>query len=68
MGKSVRKRLKSQEVDALTMQRMLPAAAMFGELRELVIHALRRYHCGARRLRGEPPGAIPGHLVGQGLP
>jgi hypothetical protein len=39
MGKSVRKRPESQGFNAQTAQRMLPAAAMFGELRELVIHA-----------------------------
>ena len=39
MEKSVRKRPESQGVDARMVQRMLPAAAMFGELRELVMHA-----------------------------
>jgi hypothetical protein len=39
MGKSVSKRTKSQGVDARTLQQVLPAAAMFGELRELVIGA-----------------------------
>jgi hypothetical protein len=33
MGKSVRKRPESQGFNAQAVQRMLPAAAMFGELR-----------------------------------
>jgi putative transposase len=79
MGKSVRKRPVSQEVDAQTVQRMLPAAAMFGELRELVIHAgLRAVElmlevertaiCGAPYQRQEERqatrmGHAPGELV-----
>lgn len=39
MEKSVRKRPESQGVDGRMLQRLLPAAAMFGELRELVVHA-----------------------------
>jgi putative transposase len=39
MEKNVRKRPGVQGIDATTLQRMLPAAAMFGELRELVVAA-----------------------------
>ncbi len=77
MGKSVRKRPESQEVDVLMVQRMLPAAAMFGELRELVIHAgLRAVEmmleaertavCGAAYERREDRQAIrSGHAPGE---
>jgi putative transposase len=79
MGKSVRKRPESQGFNARTVQQMLPAAAMFGELRELVIHAgLRAVEmmleaertavCGAPYERQEDRGALrmghaPGELV-----
>ena len=77
MGKSVRKRPESQGFNAQTVQRMLPAAAMFGELRELVIHAgLRAVEmmlevertgvCGAPYQRQEDRQAIRmGHVPGE---
>jgi putative transposase len=79
MEKSVRKRPESQGVDAGMLQRMLPAAAMFGELRELVIHAglravelmleaERTAACGERYerqadRRATRTGHAPGELV-----
>jgi hypothetical protein len=79
MGKSVSKRTDSQGVDARTLQQVLPAAAMFGELRELVIRAgLRAVEmmleaerttvCGAPYQRHEGRqatrmGHAPGELV-----
>ena len=77
MGKSVRKRPESQGFNAQRVQRMLPAAAMFGELRELVIHAgLRAVEmmlevertgvCGAPYQRQEDRQAIRmGHVPGE---
>ena len=79
MGKSVRKGPESQGVDARQMQRMLPAAALFKELRELVfqegmraletvLEAERTTSCGARYGRQEGrqatrTGHAPGELV-----
>lgn len=79
MEKSVRKRPDSQGVEARMLQRMLPAAAMFGELRELVMHAglravelmleaERTAACGPRYARlpdrqATRMGHAPGELV-----